>query len=574
MSNKTAVHDYPVRRGLLLFAFALAACLLLWRGIDLQIKHKEFLRHHGDARALRVVEIPAHRGMIADRNGEPLAISTPVESIWAVPRQLLVAGDLSELAAALGQEPANLTQLLHDRRQREFVYLRRHAGPELVELVKALELNGVYTQREYRRYYPAGEVAAHLIGFTNIDDVGQEGLELAYNDWLKGRPGAKRVLKDRLGRTVENIESIRSSNPGQTLELSIDRRIQYLAYLELKSTVAQHRARGGAVVMLDVKTGEVLAMASQPSYNPNNRAGLNSEALRNRVLTDVFEPGSTLKPFTIAAALESGLYRAEQTIDTGPGLYRVGSHTIRDINDYGMLDLGGIIKKSSNVGAAKIALALESERMWDMFTRIGLGRTTGTGFPGEVGGRLAGHRNWSDVELATASFGYGMSVTALQLAQAYAILATGGVNRPVVLLRQQAEGSDGQRVMSEQVARQVVAMLEGVAQPDGTGRRAMIQGYRVAGKTGTVHKADIGGYAPDRYLALFAGMAPASRPRLVMVVIIDEPRGGVYFGGQVAAPVFGKVMADALRMLNIPPDDLPGLTDQLLAERPAGAQAQ
>lgn len=573
MTDKDIVHDYPVRRGLLLFAFAAAACLLLWRGIDLQIKHKDFLRHHGDARALRVVEIPAHRGMITDRNGEPLAISTPVESIWAVPRQLLAAGDLEPLASALGQDAASLARMLHDRRQREFVYLRRHAAPELATAVKALELNGVYTQREYRRYYPAGEVTAHLIGFTNIDDIGQEGLELAYDDWLKGRPGAKRVLKDRLGRTVENIESIRPSHPGQTLALSIDRRIQYLAYLELKSAVAQHRARGGAVVMLDVKTGEVLAMASQPSYNPNNRSGLNTEALRNRVMTDVFEPGSTLKPFTVAAALESGLYQAEQTIDTGPGQYRVGNHTIRDINDYGVLDLAGIIKKSSNVGATKIAMALESERLWEMFSRIGIGQMTGTGFPGEVGGRLASPGSWSDVELATASFGYGMSVTALQLAQAYATLAAGGVVRPVALLRQQNEPA-GQQVMTETVARQVISMLEGVAQPDGTGRRAMIQGYRVAGKTGTVHKADIGGYAPDRYLALFAGMAPASRPRLAMVVIVDEPQAGAYFGGQVAAPVFGKVMADALRLLNIPPDDLPGLTDQWLAEHPAGARVQ
>jgi cell division protein FtsI (penicillin-binding protein 3) len=573
MTNKSAIHDYPVRRGLLLLAFAAAACLLLWRAIDLQIKHKEFLRHHGDARALRVVEIPAHRGMITDRNGEPLAISTPVESIWTVPRQLLGAGDLAPLAAVLGQQPADLVRMLQDRRQREFVYLRRHAGPELVEAVKALELSGVYTQREYRRYYPAGEVTAHLIGFTNVDDVGQEGLELAYNDWLRGRPGAKRVLKDRLGRTVENIESIRPSSPGQSLALSIDRRIQYLAYLELKSAVSHHRARGGAIVMLDVTTGEVLAMASQPSYNPNNRAGLNTEALRNRVLTDVFEPGSTLKPFTIAAALESGLYRREQTVDTGPGLYRVGSHTIRDINDYGVLDLAGIIKKSSNVGAAKIALTLESERMWEIFHRVGLGRTTGTGFPGEVGGRLASPGNWSDVELATASFGYGLSTTALQLVQAYATLAAGGVNRPIVMLRQQDEPA-GQQVIATDVARQVISMLEGVTQPDGTGRRAMIKGYRVAGKTGTVHKADIGGYAPDRYLALFAGMAPASQPRLAMVVVIDEPQGAVYYGGQVAAPVFGKVMADALRLLNVPPDDLPGLTDQLVAERPPGEPAR
>ncbi|MDZ7735341.1 MAG: penicillin-binding transpeptidase domain-containing protein [Gammaproteobacteria bacterium] len=369
---------------------------------------------------------------------------------------------------------------------------------------------------------------------------------------------------------MENVESIRAPDPGEPLVLSIDRRLQYLAYLELKAVVTHYQARSGTIVLLDVDTGEVLAMASQPSYNPNNRTGLQSDALRNRAMTDVFEPGSTIKPFTIAAALESGLYEADETLDTAPGYYRVGGHTIRDHRDYGVLDLTGIIRKSSNVGASKIALSLESDRLWSMFDRLGLGRITGTGFPGEAGGRLSTPGGWSDVELATAAFGYGLSVTAVQLAQAYATLGAGGVQRPVSLLRQDA-GVNGGRVMPAAVARQVVGMLEGVVTADGTGSRAAIKGYRVAGKTGTVHKATAGGYATDRYLSVFAGLAPASRPRLALVVMIDEPQGE-YYGGIVAAPVFSRVMADALRLLNLPPDDLPALSPShraaLIAQRP------
>jgi len=576
MKTPESHRDYPLRRWLVLAVFTAGALLLVGRAVDLQIKHKEFLKQHGNARALRVVDIPAHRGMITDRHGEPLAMSISVESIWAVPRELLDSPRFDELADLLGYTPRDLKQTLKSRLDREFVYLRRHADPETVSDMKALGIRGVYTQREYRRYYPAGEVAAHLIGFTNVDDVGQEGLELAYNEWLRGTPGAKRVLRDRLGRTVENVESIRAPDPGHTLALSIDRRLQYLAYLELKAAVSHHQARSGSAVLLDVETGEVLAMVSQPSYNPNNRSVLRSAALRNRALTDVFEPGSTLKPFTIAAALESGLYQVNQELDTSPGYYRVGGHTIRDHHDYGVLDLPGIIRKSSNVGASKIALSLESDRLWEMFSRLGFGRITGSGFPGEVGGRLSTPGGWSEVELATASFGYGLSVTTLQLAQAYAALGAGGLRRPVSLLRQDAAVS-GERVMPAGVARQVVDMLEGVVSADGTGSRAAVQGYRVAGKTGTVRKATAGGYAVDRYVSLFAGLAPASRPRLALVVMIDEPRDE-YYGGVVAAPVFSRVMGDALRLLNLPPDDLPALSPQLLAGQSgigrAGEQAQ
>jgi cell division protein FtsI (penicillin-binding protein 3) len=541
--------------------------------MDLQLMHKDFLRDHGDARALRVVAIPAHRGMITDRRGEPLAVSTTVNSVWATPRNLLGAGAaLNDLANLLALAPDELRRLLAERRDREFVYLKRHIDPELAARVSALGLPGVNLQREYRRYYPAGEVAAHLIGFTNIDDVGQEGIELAYDAWLRGAPGAKRVLQDRMGRVMENVENIEAPRPGQDLALSIDRRIQYLAYRELKAAVLHHQARGGSIIVLDALTGEVLALASQPSYNPNNRGGLKADSLRNRALTDVFEPGSTLKPFTIAAALESGRYTPAQTVDTRPGHFKVSNHTIRDISNYGVIDVASVIKKSSNVGASKIALSLEPRWLWDVFQRVGLGRVTGSGFPGEAAGLLHPPGDWSELELATAAFGYGMSVTALQLAQAYMVLANDGLLRPVSLVRQDLPVT-GQRVMSAAVVAQIRAMLESVTEPDGTGRHARVQGYRVAGKTGTVHKVGSGGYATDRYLSLFTGFAPASRPRLLLVVSIDEPQGSAYYGGQVAAPIFARVMEGALRLMNIPPDDLPALARPVLAQAARGEVA-
>jgi cell division protein FtsI (penicillin-binding protein 3) len=539
--------------------------VLLWRAVDLQLLNNDFLRNHGDARALRVVKIPAHRGVITDRNGEPLAMSTPVHSIWATPRKALEYPEqLQSLAELLGINNDDLLQMLRDRIGRDFVYLKRHIDPDLADQINDLNLPGVYLQREYRRYYPAGEVTAHLIGFTNVDDNGQEGLELAYDAWLRGTPGSKRVLKDRLGRVVENIESITASKPGKILNLSIDRRVQYLAYRELKATVMNHQARGGSLVMLDVRTGEVMAMVGQPSYNPNNRSGLKSEYYRNRAVTDILEPGSTIKPFTISAALESGQYLSSTTIDTHPGYFKVGDHTIRDIRNYGVIDVATVIKKSSNVGASKIALSLEPKTLWEMFSRLGFGQLTGSAFPGETTGNLSSYHNWSDVELATIAFGYGLSVTALQLAQAYAVLAAEGVMTPISFIKV-SDPVAGQRVMSVSVARQVRKMLESVVQEQGTGKRAAVRGYRIAGKTGTVHKATQGGYSEDRYLSLFAGMAPASHPRFAMVVVLDEPGGNEYYGGQVAAPVFSKVMAGSLRLLNITPDDIPAFTSQIMA---------
>jgi len=554
-----------MRRWFLLGLFTICMTGLLFRAVDLQVVNKEFLQDHGDARALRVVKIPAHRGMITDRNGESLAISTPVNSIWAIPRKVMEARPkLDKLAEYLQMDETELTSLLKDRMGRQFVYLKRHVTPALAEQVMLLDIPGISLQREYRRYYPAGEVTSHVLGFTNIDDSGQEGMELAYDSWLKGSSGSKRVLKDRLGRIVENIESITTPDPGNQLVLAIDRRVQYLAYRELKSAVNHHKARAGTLVMLDTKTGEIIAMVGQPSYNPNNRTGLKSGHYRNRALTDVFEPGSTLKPFTIATALESGLYDLKTTIDTRPGFFKVGNHTIRDHRDYGVIDLATVIKKSSNIGASKIALSLEPLDFWSTLVKFGFGQVTGSGFQGESSGYLNPYNNWSEVEQATMSFGYGISATALQLAQAYMPFATDGMMLPVSFLKVTEPVAES-RVLSVNVARQVRAMLETVVQEDGTGNKAFVEGYRVAGKTGTVHKTVVGGYSEDRYLSLFAGMAPVSNPRLIVVVIIDEPQGDQYYGGLVAAPVFSNVMAGALRLLDIPPDDLPVMNGQIIA---------
>jgi cell division protein FtsI (penicillin-binding protein 3) len=565
MRKQAKVMEFPMRRWFLLSLYTVCMAGLLFRAVDLQVLNKEFLQDHGDARALRVVKIPAHRGMITDRNGESLAISTPVNSIWAVPRKVMAAdAKLDQLAKYLHMDEKELTSLLRDRIGRQFVYLKRHVAPALAEQVMLLDIPGISLQREYRRYYPAAEVTSHVLGFTNIDDSGQEGIELAFDNWLKGSPGSKRVLKDRLGRIIENIESITTPDPGNELVLSIDRRVQYLAYRELKSAVNHHQARAGTLVMLDVKTGEIIAMVGQPSYNPNNRTGLKSGHYRNRALTDVFEPGSTLKPFTIATALESGLYNLKSTIDTHPGYFKVGDHTIRDPRDYGVIDLATVIKKSSNIGASKIALSLEPLDFWSILTKVGFGQATGSGFPGEVSGYLNPYNNWSEVEQATMSFGYGISTTALQLAQAYMPFATDGMMLPVSFLKV-TEPVKASRVFSASVARQVRTMLETVVQKGGTGSRAFVEGYRVAGKTGTVKKTVVGGYSEDRYLSLFAGMAPASNPRLIAVVIIDEPKGDQYYGGLVAAPVFANVMAGALRLLDVPPDDLPLLNKQVIA---------
>jgi cell division protein FtsI (penicillin-binding protein 3) len=557
---------FAARRRLLLVLVLIAFVVLVWRAVALQVLDKDLLQTQGQARHLRVVSIPAHRGMIMDRRGEPLAISTPVESVWANPQDLVAArGELPSLAKLLGLDMDDLRRLLASHGEREFVYLRRHISPDLAARVEKLDVPGVFLQKEYRRYYPAGEVAGHVVGFTNIDDQGQEGLELAYDEWLRGEPGAKRVIKDGRRHIIENVESIRMPHAGKDLGLSMDRRIQYLAYRELKAAVAEHQARSGSAVIIDVLRGEILAMVNQPAFNPNNRLQLRSEKFRNRAVTDVFEPGSTMKPFTIASALETGRYTPATPIDTTPGWFRVGVNTIRDVHNYGLLDVTGVIRKSSNVGASKIALTLPPDRFWSLLSNLGFGFGTGSGFPGESSGLLLNYQRWHEIETATLAFGYGLSVTPLQLAQAYAVLASDGIRRPLSFLYQD-EVPAGERVLPARVARQVRAMMEEVVGPGGTAPAARIAGYRVAGKTGTVRKSVAGGYADDRYVSVFGGMAPASRPRLVMVVVINEPSNGKYYGGQVAAPVFSRVLSGALRLLAIPPDDLPLLETRHSAE--------
>lgn len=565
MKIRTVQAEYPIRRWLVLAMFLCGMVLLSSRAVYLQLLNNNFLKEHGDARSIRVVDIPSHRGVIVDRNGEQLAMSTPVDSIWATPRKVFEDVErFPELAEAMGLTVTELHETLRDRMNRDFIYLKRHANPDLVKKVQELGIRGVATQREYKRYYPAAEVASHIVGFTNIDDQGQEGLELAYDSWLSGKTGKKRVLKDRLNRIVENIESIEPSESGKTLKLSIDRRIQYLAYRELAAAVKYHRAKGGSLVMLDVRTGEVMAMVGQPSYNPNNRKKLRSHFYRNRAVTDVFEPGSTMKPFSVVAGLEAGIYKPHTPINTSPGFLKVGDHTVRDMRNYGDIDVTKVITKSSNVGASKIVLSLEPEKYWDVLSRLGFGQQTGSAFPGESSGLLNPYNTWSDVEMATMSFGYGLSVTPLQLAHAYSVLANGGVLLPVSFLK--VEGSvSGKRVLEERITRQVRKMLETVVSTEGTGKRAAIRGYRVIGKTGTVHKSVRGGYSEDRYLSLFAGIAPASQPRFAMVVLIDEPGGGDHYGGVVAAPVFSRVMEGTFRILNIPPDDLPAITSPIMA---------
>lgn len=561
MSARDGMQIHPARRAFVLGLLGLAMLALLLRAFYLHIFEREFLQHQGDARYLRVVSIPAHRGMITDRNGEPLAISTPVDSIWANPGELSGASErLPELAKVLGVSPRKLAQQLSERSNREFIYLRRRVNPELAERVMALGLPGVSLQREYRRYYPAGEVAAHIIGFTNVDDHGQEGIELLFDDLLRGTPGSKRVIRDRLGRIVENVEGVSEPRPGRDLALSIDRRVQYLAYRELKAAVTRHRARAGSAVVLDIQSGEVLAMVNQPAYNPNNRNDLASSRYRNRAVTDLFEPGSTVKPFTVAAALESGRFRPDTVIDTSPGMFRLAGFTIRDARNYGEIDVATVIQKSSNVGASRIALALEPRRLWDVFTRVGFGYDTGSGFPGEAGGSLKPYQDWYEVERASMSYGYGLSVTTLQLAHAYSVLAADGKLLPVRFTRtDDGEAKAGTEVLTPAIARTVRGMLERVVAPGGTGTQAQVRGYHVAGKTGTVRKAGARGYEEENYVAVFAGMAPATRPRLAMVVMVDDPRTDEYYGGQVAAPVFAKVLSGALRLLAVAPDDLPSL---------------
>ena len=539
----------------------LLACLVLFaRAINLQVMESEFLQSEGEARFLRQVEIPTVRGSIFDRHGEPLAVSTPVDSIWAHPRTLLQeTAQIPMLAGLLEIEADELERRLTQRASREFVWLKRRVLPDLAGRVVALDIPGVHLEREYRRFYPTGEVTAQVLGFTNIDDYGQEGLELAYNSWLEGEPGAKRVIKDLFGRTVQEVELVNDMQPGRDLQLTLDRRLQYLAFRELKTAVMEFEARSGSIVIMDVTSGDVLAMVNFPSYNPNSSERGASDGLRNRAVTDVLEPGSVIKPFAMAAVLEAGIARPQMLVDTSPGTMEVAGHTIRDVRDYGEMTVTGLLTKSSNVGIVDLVLSMDARHLWGVYSRFGFGEVTGTGFPGESAGVLRDYDRWRKLEQATLAYGYGLSVTPLQLTRAAAAIADGGrLRQPAFVL-----GTDNPplSVIDPVLAQELAAMMETVIEPGGTGTRAAIAGYRVAGKTGTSRKAGAGGYN-DRYVASFTGFAPASRPRLAATVVINDPGGEAYYGGQVAAPVFARVMDAGLRLFNVAPDRMDTLLVQ------------
>ena len=576
-----AVKKQQQQPGIARWRFALVAGLLCLLAVSLivhlaglqvlpeQDKGYRFLQDQGRARTIRTEEIAAYRGSIVDRNGELLAVSTPVQTIWANPQLLKEASaeDLRALAAALGTPPARLAKRLEKYRNKGFMYLRRHMTPERADKVLGLDLAGVYSKKEYRRFYPAGEVTAQLLGFTNIDDLGQEGLELAYEQSLAGEAGKRQVVKDLKGRTVQDLAVKQEARPGRDLQLTIDMRLQYLAYRELKKAVAENGAASGFMVILDTQSGDVLAMANQPSFNPNNRQGVKAAAMRNRALIDQFEPGSTIKPLTALAALETGRYTPLTRINTSPGYIRLPGKTLLDPVNYGEIDLTRVITKSSQVGITKVAMDLEPETLRELFYRLGLGEAVGSGFPGEAPGILPTRDRWHPIELANFAFGYGLTVNAVQLAQAYSVVANAGLKRPVsLILAQGKKPVAGEPVVEPELARQVSAMLETVIGSEGTGKRAAVEGYRVAGKTGTVHKVGSGGYADNRYRSVFAGFVPADNPRLAAVVVIDDPSNAKYYGGEVAAPVFGKVMTGAMRLLQVPPEKVAPAEQQLATQ--------
>ncbi|MDQ3027814.1 MAG: penicillin-binding protein 2 [Pseudomonadota bacterium] len=534
--------------------------VLAGRAFYLQALNTSFLQAKGEARYARVIEMPASRGPVKDRNGQLLAVSTAVESIWATPEDLdeAEAPKLRALAHALAMDVAEIRQKIA-RKDRQFVFLKRQISPDQAAKVMALRVPGVFQQREYRRYYPAGEVMAHVVGFTGIEDNGQEGIELAAEERLAGVAGSRKVIKDRKGRIVEDIESVRAPRDGEAVTLAIDQRLQFLAHRELKGAVEANKAKAGALVILDAKTGEVLALVNQPAYNPNNRAAVTGRQTRNRSVTDLFEPGSTLKPFTIAAALDSGIVKPGTQIQTAPGTLTIGKSTISDSHPMGMLTVAQVIQKSSNVGTAKIQLAMPAERMGTLYRELGFGVVPQTGFPGEAKGLLRPWAQWRPIEQATMSYGHGIAVSLLQVARAYTVFTNGGELLPLSLTRRDSSPI-GKRLLTADSAREVTRMMEMAAMPGGTAPRAQVPGYRVAGKTGTAHKPENGGYAEHKYVSSFVGFGPVSDPRFIVAVMLDEPAGAKYYGGEVSAPVFSSVMGNALRMMSVPPD-APGMPD-------------
>ncbi len=547
------------RSALVLSLFGAAALVLLGRAIDLQISERHFYAQQGGDRQQRIRPIPAHRGMITDRNGEPLAISVPVDDVWVDPHELQGKPNVVAKIAALLDLPAARLQALVDKDpKRRFIYVKRQIQPSKGARIRAAHLAGVGLRQNYKRFYPTGDVSAALVGFTNIDDQGQAGLEATYNSLLAGKPGQRRILKDARGHEIDDLGVIRQAEPGHDLVLSIDRRLQYLTYRELATGVEQHNAKSGSAVLINVATGEVLAMASVPSFNPNNRATFKPKQMRNRAVIDQFEPGSSMKPFTVTSALESGDWTPKSKVNTAPGYIRVGGYTIRDHRNYGVLDLRGILEKSSNVGATHLAMDIGNQRLWKTFRAFGFGQSTGIGFPGEAAGRLEFWRNWSVSGTAAHAYGYGLSVTALQLASAYAALANHGRYIPPTLIRRDRI-PPGHEAAPAKDANEVVSMLQAVVSPEGTAPKARIAGFHIAGKTGTARRIGADGtYSRKAYNTVFAGIAPATDPRLVLVVVVNDPQNGSFYAGDVAAPIFEHIMSGALRMLNIRPDNLPG----------------
>ena len=539
----------PWRQRLMLVLLLGSFLALIGRSLYLQAFNSEFLGDKGRARFERVIDISATRGRITDRHGDVLAVSTPVRSIWAIPEDVeLAPAQARNLAALLEIDVREINRKLAS--ESDFVYVKRQLPPDLADRVTALKLPGIHQKNEYRRYYPSGEVMAHMVGFTGIEDTGQEGIELAFDSQLSGKPGSRRVIKDRRGNVVEDVESIHLPLEGKDIVLALDSKVQYLAYSHLKQALEENRAKAGGVVVLDARSGEILALANLPTYNPNNRVKLVGAQLRNRALTDSFEPGSTMKPFTAALALETGKFRSDTPIQTAPGKMTIGSATISDAHAHGVLTVAQVIQKSSNIGAAKLALSMKPVEMWAMFDSLGFGAPLKLGFPGEVGGRLRPAKTWKPIEQATMAYGHGISVTLIQLARAYQVFARNGDLVPISLARLDVPPLAGKQVFSAKTAREVRNMLEMAVQPGGTAPKAHIPGYRVAGKTGTAHKIEGGAYA-NKYVASFVGFAPVSEPRLIVAVMIDEPSNGRHFGGDVAAPVFAQVMAGSLRTLGV-----------------------
>ena len=567
-SNESA--DFSGRHVLLQAILALVFLTMAARATYLHIIDKDKLRREGDARMLRTETINAHRGMISDRNGVPLAVSTPVTSLWINPKEVYelahpdptekkpkkpVVLDVNALAIAIGLEPIDLAARINKNAKKEFLYLKRHLAPDVAQVVLDRDFPAVYGVTEYRRYYPEGDATAHVIGFTDLDDHGKEGVELEFDEALRGIPGEQQVIRDRKGRKVKDIAQLKAAKPGQNISLSFDARVQYIANRELAAAVAESGAKAGYLIALDVETGEVLAMVNQPTYNPNNRSSLNPQQLRNRAVIDMFEPGSTMKVLTVALGLESGKFTPESKLNTNPGTMQVLNHLVRDHENYGIIDLGTVIAKSSNVGVTQIALALPPEALPTFFQRFGFGRTTGSGFPGESRGLIQPRSEWRPVQLSTMSYGNGIAVTVLQLIRAYATIANHGVQMPISFTKV-TKPPQGTRLISAHITEQLFPMMESVVSTDGTAIKAAVPGYRVAGKTGTAHKPEAGRYSANKYMALFAGFAPVSHPKVALAVVIDEPstRNNGYYGGAVSAPVFSRVMGETLRLMNVPLD--------------------